>query len=254
MAAVARGSLAPGDEVLIPDPGGLPLPPRRGARRRHGGCGAIAAKHAGGRVHRGDAAARHPAHPHAVAVQPGQSPGDGASARLARRRRPVSHRARLAHPVRRGLVRHRVRAAPARVPGLAVGRDRPPRGHRLRLFEGPCACRPAGGLRDLHRPSVAAPHRRSLWRGADRVRRLDPVAAGRRGRTAGRRPVAAGLPAAPADPTRAGRAAPAWPLVPGSPRWFGAGASRHVRLCFATSRGILTTALDRIEGWLQAPR
>ena len=42
--------------------------------------------------------------------------------------------------------------------------------------------------------------------------------------------------------------------VPGSPRWFGAGAAGHVRLCFATSRGILTTALDRIEGWLQAPR
>lgn len=36
-------------------------------------------------------------------------------------------------------------------------------------------------------------------------------------------------------------------LVPGSPRFFGAGAEGLVRLSFATSRGLLTEALDRIE-------
>lgn len=36
-------------------------------------------------------------------------------------------------------------------------------------------------------------------------------------------------------------------LVPGAPRWFGPRAAGHMRLCFSTSRGILTQALDRIE-------
>lgn len=36
-------------------------------------------------------------------------------------------------------------------------------------------------------------------------------------------------------------------LVPGLPRWFGEGSAGHVRLCFATSRGILREAFDRME-------
>ena len=36
-------------------------------------------------------------------------------------------------------------------------------------------------------------------------------------------------------------------LVPGLPRWFGDGSAGHVRLCFATSRGILKEAFDRME-------
>ena len=36
-------------------------------------------------------------------------------------------------------------------------------------------------------------------------------------------------------------------LVPGSPRWFGPGAQGHLRLCFATSRGLLLRALDRLD-------
>ena len=36
-------------------------------------------------------------------------------------------------------------------------------------------------------------------------------------------------------------------LVPGLPRWFGEGSGGHVRLCFATSRGILQEAFDRME-------
>ena len=36
-------------------------------------------------------------------------------------------------------------------------------------------------------------------------------------------------------------------LVPGAPRWFGPGASGHVRICFATSRRILEEAFDRME-------
>ena len=36
-------------------------------------------------------------------------------------------------------------------------------------------------------------------------------------------------------------------LVPGAPRWFGPGASGHVRICFATSRRILREAFDRLE-------
>jgi aspartate/methionine/tyrosine aminotransferase/2-polyprenyl-6-methoxyphenol hydroxylase-like FAD-dependent oxidoreductase len=36
-------------------------------------------------------------------------------------------------------------------------------------------------------------------------------------------------------------------LVPGVPRWFGPGASGHVRICFATSRRILQEAFDRME-------
>ncbi len=36
-------------------------------------------------------------------------------------------------------------------------------------------------------------------------------------------------------------------LVPGAPRWFGPGASGHVRICFATSHRILQEAFDRTE-------
>lgn len=36
-------------------------------------------------------------------------------------------------------------------------------------------------------------------------------------------------------------------LVPGAARWFGPGATGHVRICFATSRGILQEAFDRME-------
>ena len=36
-------------------------------------------------------------------------------------------------------------------------------------------------------------------------------------------------------------------LVPGAARWFGPGASGHVRICFATSRRILQEAFDRME-------
>jgi aspartate/methionine/tyrosine aminotransferase/2-polyprenyl-6-methoxyphenol hydroxylase-like FAD-dependent oxidoreductase len=36
-------------------------------------------------------------------------------------------------------------------------------------------------------------------------------------------------------------------LVPGAPRWFGPGAGGHVRICFATSRRILQEAFDRME-------
>jgi cystathionine beta-lyase len=41
-------------------------------------------------------------------------------------------------------------------------------------------------------------------------------------------------------------------LVPGAPRWFGQGAAGHVRLCFATSRQILDTAFDRMDAWVAA--
>jgi aspartate/methionine/tyrosine aminotransferase len=37
-------------------------------------------------------------------------------------------------------------------------------------------------------------------------------------------------------------------LVPGAARWFGPGAGGHVRICFATSRGILKEAFDRLDG------
>jgi aspartate/methionine/tyrosine aminotransferase len=40
-------------------------------------------------------------------------------------------------------------------------------------------------------------------------------------------------------------------LVPGAERWFGPGASGHVRICFATSRGILQEAFDRMEPVIQ---
>ena len=36
-------------------------------------------------------------------------------------------------------------------------------------------------------------------------------------------------------------------LVPGLPRWFGEGSAGHVRICYATSRGILREAFDRME-------
>jgi bifunctional pyridoxal-dependent enzyme with beta-cystathionase and maltose regulon repressor activities len=36
-------------------------------------------------------------------------------------------------------------------------------------------------------------------------------------------------------------------LVPGAPRWFGPGASGHLRICFATSRRILQEAFERLE-------
>jgi aspartate/methionine/tyrosine aminotransferase len=43
-------------------------------------------------------------------------------------------------------------------------------------------------------------------------------------------------------------------VVPGLPRWFGPGAEGSIRLCFSTSRGILTEALDRIERALKLKR
>jgi cysteine-S-conjugate beta-lyase len=36
-------------------------------------------------------------------------------------------------------------------------------------------------------------------------------------------------------------------LVPGAARWFGPGAAGHLRICFATSHGILQQAFDRLE-------
>ena len=36
-------------------------------------------------------------------------------------------------------------------------------------------------------------------------------------------------------------------VVPGSPRWFGAGAAGHMRLSLATTRNVLDEALTRIE-------
>jgi aspartate/methionine/tyrosine aminotransferase len=36
-------------------------------------------------------------------------------------------------------------------------------------------------------------------------------------------------------------------LVPGTDKFFGPGAEGHVRICFATSRGILSEGLDRLE-------
>lgn len=41
-------------------------------------------------------------------------------------------------------------------------------------------------------------------------------------------------------------------LVPGAARWFGPGASGHVRICFATSRGILREAFDRLDRAIEA--
>ena len=36
-------------------------------------------------------------------------------------------------------------------------------------------------------------------------------------------------------------------VVPGSAKWFGPGASGHIRLCFSTSIETIMMALDRIE-------
>lgn len=43
-------------------------------------------------------------------------------------------------------------------------------------------------------------------------------------------------------------------VVPGSPRWFGEGAAGHVRVCFATSEGILREGLDRMDLGMRAIR
>jgi len=43
-------------------------------------------------------------------------------------------------------------------------------------------------------------------------------------------------------------------LVPGSERWFGPGGRGHLRLCFATSEGILAEGLRRLEAGLAAGR
>jgi aminotransferase len=40
-------------------------------------------------------------------------------------------------------------------------------------------------------------------------------------------------------------------VVPGLPEWFGSGAEGYIRLSFATSREILTDALDRIKNTIQ---
>ena len=41
-------------------------------------------------------------------------------------------------------------------------------------------------------------------------------------------------------------------IVPGSPEFFGPGAAGHLRISFATSRGILDAGLDRIEAGLRS--
>jgi len=41
-------------------------------------------------------------------------------------------------------------------------------------------------------------------------------------------------------------------IVPGLPRWFGPGAGGNIRLCFSTSFGIITEALDRMEEAVQS--
>jgi cysteine-S-conjugate beta-lyase len=38
-------------------------------------------------------------------------------------------------------------------------------------------------------------------------------------------------------------------LVPGAARWFGPGANGHLRICFATSHGILQEAFDRLDNF-----
>lgn len=43
-------------------------------------------------------------------------------------------------------------------------------------------------------------------------------------------------------------------LVPGTPKFFGPGAEGHVRICYATSREILSEGLDRLEHWLMQRR
>lgn len=39
-------------------------------------------------------------------------------------------------------------------------------------------------------------------------------------------------------------------VVPGAEQWFGPGAEGHIRICFSTSKMILSEALDRIEAAL----
>jgi aspartate/methionine/tyrosine aminotransferase len=41
-------------------------------------------------------------------------------------------------------------------------------------------------------------------------------------------------------------------VVPGIPRWLGPGAEGNIRICYSTSFGILTEALDRMEAALEA--
>jgi aspartate/methionine/tyrosine aminotransferase len=41
-------------------------------------------------------------------------------------------------------------------------------------------------------------------------------------------------------------------VVPGSARWFGPGAAGHIRICFATSAGLLQEGLDRVAKGLSA--
>jgi len=41
-------------------------------------------------------------------------------------------------------------------------------------------------------------------------------------------------------------------VVPGLPKWFGSGAEGHIRLSFATSRGILDEALGRIHKFIES--
>ena len=40
-------------------------------------------------------------------------------------------------------------------------------------------------------------------------------------------------------------------VVPGTPAFFGPGGAGHIRICYATSRTILSEGLDRIENWIQ---
>jgi aspartate/methionine/tyrosine aminotransferase len=43
-------------------------------------------------------------------------------------------------------------------------------------------------------------------------------------------------------------------VVPGAERWFGPGATGHLRLCFATSEGVLREGLGRVRTGLEAMR
>jgi len=43
-------------------------------------------------------------------------------------------------------------------------------------------------------------------------------------------------------------------MVPGAARWFGPGAAGHLRICFATSRGILKEAFNRLDAVVMEKR
>ena len=41
-------------------------------------------------------------------------------------------------------------------------------------------------------------------------------------------------------------------IVPGAAKWFGPGAEGHIRICFSTSRAILSEGLERVAAGLAA--